>query len=179
MSDKQGKQGRQDGLPRELVWDGAHVSELGITCIADGQEAIVDAEAVAHVDGCEWCAGRLGRVALLSEAVGQAVAGVRSASSRAPARVAAGAWRALSAGIAVAILAGLPAIAHVGHFVAYLTAFVTRGVPVLARGGYALASSDAVARALPAATLAASALLVGLGLMIARSRSGSFERSAS
>ena len=28
-------------LPRELVWDGAHVSELGLTAIADGQEAIV------------------------------------------------------------------------------------------------------------------------------------------
>jgi hypothetical protein len=168
-----------DMLPRELVWDGAHVSELAITAIADGEEAIVEPTAVAHTESCEWCAGRLGRVALLAEAVGHAVANVRTTSSRAPVRAVAGAWRALSAGIAVAVLAGLPAIAHVGHFVSYLMAFFTRGVPVLARGGYALASSDAVTRALPAATLAASALLVVVGSVIARSRSGSFERSAS
>ena len=52
-------------------------------------------------------------------------------------------------------------------------------VPVLARGGFALATSESVTRALPAATLCACTLLVGMGLMIARSRSGSFERSAS
>ncbi|HEY1691808.1 MAG TPA: hypothetical protein VGG39_06585 [Polyangiaceae bacterium] len=178
----EGKHGEQDTLPRELVWDGAHVSELAITAIADGQEAIVERTAVAHTESCDWCAGRLGRVALLAEAVGHAVGAARSTrstSSRAPARTVAGAWRALSAGIAVAVLAGLPAVAHLGHFVSYLMAFFTRGVPVLARGGYALASSDAVTRALPAATLAASALLVVVGSVIARSRSGSFERSAS
>jgi hypothetical protein len=173
-----------DKLPREVVWDGAHVSELTITSIADGQEAIVDASAIAHVESCEWCGGRLGRAALLSEAVGHAVgtvraAGVQRVSSRAPARAAAGAWRALTAGLTVAVLAGLPALAHIGRLFSYLQAFFTRGVPVLARGGFALATSESVTRALPAATLCACTLLVGMGLMIARSRSGSFERSAS
>jgi hypothetical protein len=169
-----------DKLPRELVWDGAHVSDLAITSIADGQEAIVDAAAVTHVHGCEWCGGRLGRTALLAEAVGHAVVEVssRSVSSRAPAR-AAGTWRALAAGLTVAVLAGLPALAHVGHYAAYLSTFFTRGVPALARGGLSLATSESVARALPGATLGAAALLVMMGLMIARSRSGSFERSAS
>lgn len=168
-------------LPRELVWDGAHVSELGLTSIADGQEAIVERAAVEHAHTCEWCAGRLGRVALLSEAVGHAVsnAHLRSTSSRAPARAVAGAWRALTAGMTVALLAGLPMLAHVGRFVAYAKAFFSRGVPVLARDGVALAHSEAVSHALPAASLAASALLVFMGLMIARTRSHSFERSAS
>jgi hypothetical protein len=166
-------------LPRELVWDGAHVSELALTSIADGQESIVEAGAVEHAETCEWCAGRLGRIALLSEAVGHAVVGMRSTSSRAPSRAMAGAWRALAAGLTVALLAGLPALSHLGRFAAYAMAFFKRGVPVLARGGFALANSESVSHALPAVTLGASALLVGMGLMIARSRSRSFERSAS
>jgi len=168
-------------LPRELVWDGAHVSELGLTAIADGETAIVGPGAVEHVDGCEWCAGRLGRLALLAEAVGHAVAQVRpaTASSRPPARVMPKPWRALGAGIAVAVLAGLPALAHLGSFVDYVSAFFTRGVPVIARGGFALATSEPVTSVLPAATLAASALLVGMGLMIAKARSRSVEGSAS
>jgi len=168
-------------LPRELVWEGAHVSDLGLTAIADGETALVDDGAVAHADTCEWCAGRLGRTALLAEAVGHAVAqgGARSVSSRAPARVMPKPWRALGAGMAVALLAGLPALAHLGSFVDYLSAFFTRGVPVLARGGFALATSDAVTSALPAATLMSSALLVVMGLMIAKARSRPVEGSAS
>jgi hypothetical protein len=174
-----------DKLPRELVWEGAHVSDLGLTAIADGETAIVEAGAIAHVEACEWCGGRLGRTALLAEAVGSGVAQVRPAtvSSRPPARVMPKPWRALGAGTAVAMLAGLPALAHLGNFVDYVSAFCTRGVPVIARGGFALATSEPVTSALPAATFAASALLIGMGLMIAkaRSRSGeqSVERSAS
>jgi hypothetical protein len=173
-------------LPREIVWDGPHVSDVALTCIADGQEAIVDAGAVKHVDTCEWCAGRLGRAALLSEAVSagvrQAIAGGASASvapAGSGARLAPRPWRALAAGVMVAILAGLPVLGHLGHFATFLTVFFTRGVPVLARGGLALASSESVRGAVPAATLVASALLVMLGLAIARSRSRSVEGSAS
>jgi hypothetical protein len=168
-------------LPRELVWDGAHVSDLALTALADGETAILEPGAVEHVDACEWCAGRLGRTALLAEAVGHAVTQVKpaSVSSRPPARVMPKPWRALAAGIAVAMLAGLPALAHLGNFVDYVSAFFTRGVPVLARGGVALATSESVTSVLPAATLAASALLVAMGLMIARTRSRSVEGSAS
>jgi hypothetical protein len=158
-------------LPRELVWEGAHVSDLGLTCIADGQEAIVDRDALYHVDACEWCAGRLGRAALLSEAVGRGVAEVvpasRKSPSSVPARVAPKPWRALSAGVVVAVLAGLPVIAHIGHFATMVTTFFTRGVPVLARGGVALASSEPVRSAFPVATLVASLLLVVMGSMVA------------
>jgi len=168
-----------DMLPRELVWDGAHVSELGLMCIADGQSAIVDPRAVEHADACEWCAGKLGRAALLAEAVGTAVATVRPASSRAMARATPRPWRALAAGIAVAMLAGLPALSHLASLGDYVTAFCARGVPVLARGGFALATSESVTRALPGASLVASALLVLMGLMIAKSRSRSVEGSAS
>ena len=166
-------------LPRELVWEGAHVSELALTAIADGQESIVEARAVEHADTCDWCAGRLGRAALLSEAVGHGVRTVRPVSSRAPARATPTPWRALGAGIGVAMLAGLPALAHLGSFIAYVTVFFSRGVPVIARGGFALATSESVRSGLPGATLAASALLVGMGLWIAKARSRPVEGSAS
>jgi hypothetical protein len=166
-------------LPRDLVWDGAHLSDLALTSIADGQATIVDAVAVEHADTCERCAGKLGRAALLSEAVGHAVGQVRPVSSRAPARAMPKPWRALGAGLAVAMLAGLPMLAHLGGFLAYLRVFFARGVPVIARGGFALATSESVTHALPTATLVASALLVVMGLMIAKTRSRSIERSAS
>lgn len=161
---------QDDKLPRELVWDGAHVSDVALTCIADGQENVVDPGAVKHVDACEWCAGRLGRAALLSEAVSaglrqvSAHQAVRAAFSSTPASAAparSGAqpvhrpWRALSAGLLVAMLAGLPVFAHLGHLASFLSVFFTRGVPVLARGGVALATSESVRGALPAATLVA------------------------
>ncbi|MGD0529506.1 MAG: hypothetical protein ABSE49_30490 [Polyangiaceae bacterium] len=168
-------------LPRELVWEGAHVSELGLTALADGETALLDAGAIAHVDTCEWCAGRLGRAALLAEAVGHAVKQVRpaSVSSRAPARAAYKPWRALAGGTFVATLAGLPALAHLGSALDFASAFFSRGVPVIARGGMELVSSEAVTSALPVATLGASALLVMMGLVVAKMRSRSVEGSAS
>jgi hypothetical protein len=162
---------KDEKLPRELVWDGAHVSELGLTAIADGQEAIVESSALSHVDSCDWCAGRLGRTALLSEAVGramtEAVPAERRAVSTPPPRSAAKPWRALSAGLLVALLAGLPVLAHLGRLGAVVAAFFTRGLPALAKGGYALASSDSVRSVWPTATFGASALLVVMGLLVA------------
>lgn len=167
-------------LPRELVWGGAHASELALTAIADGQESIVGWDVLQHVEGCELCAGRLGRVALLSAAVGEAVGRARSSSSRRA--LAPGAhkpWRALAAGLTVSMLAGLPLVGQLGQYAQLVMAFVTRGVPVLARGGLALAASESVSSALPGATLGASALLVVMGLAIARTRSRAVEGSAS
>jgi hypothetical protein len=166
-------------LPRELVWDGAHVSELALTAIADGQEAILARDAIDHADACEWCAGRLGRAALLSAAVGQAVA-----SSRAPARVQAKPWSALVLGVAAALLAALPSLPHLASNVlealSFGRAFSTHGVPVLVRGGFVLANSEGASRALALATVVSAALLVMMGWAIARTRSRvSSERSVS
>jgi hypothetical protein len=169
-------------LPRELVWEGTHVSDVALTAIADGQESIVDKSAVEHAYACDWCSGRLGRVALLAEAAGRAVviADPQPSSSRMRAPVP---WRALAAALVAAAVAGLPMFARIGGLLAWGQMFVRRGLPALARGGMALAATDAVKSALPGVTVAASVLLVLMGLMIARARSraGSVtvERSAS
>jgi hypothetical protein len=173
----------QEKLPREIVWDGAHLSDLGLTCLADGEVDILERDAIAHADACDWCARRLGKTALLAEAVGAGVASVESArSSRAPARAVHRPWQALFAGVVVAMLAGLPMLTHLGRTTSGVMLFFTRGVPVLARGGFALATSHAVKGALPVASVAASLLLVVMGMMVAasaKSRSGAVEGSAS
>jgi hypothetical protein len=176
-------------LPRELVWDGAHVSELGLTAIADGQEAIVQRDAVQHAEACEWCAGRMGRAALLSAAVGGVVAtfparASRTSEARAIERAAPPPWKALATGLTVAVLAALPSLSHLASTLAsvmsYLKLLSTHGVAILARGGVALATNETLARGLPVATVVSSGLLVTMGWAIARSRSGeSFERSMS
>jgi hypothetical protein len=160
----------QEKLPREIVWDGAHLSDLGLTCLADGEVDILEKDAVVHADACDWCARRLGKTALLAEAVGAGVVAVEKARpSRAPARAAHKPWQALFAGVVVAMLAGLPMLMHLGRTTSGIMLFFTRGVPVLARGGFALATSQAVKGALPIASVAASALLVLMGMMIAGS----------
>ena len=175
-------------LPRELVWDGAHVSELGLTAIADGQESIVPADAVAHAHSCDWCVGRLGRTALLASAVAEGVREARPAlaSSQAQGSRAVAApspWRALLLGCTVAVLAAVPSLpqlaSRLGTAVAFGKVLSSHGLPVLVRG-IAMASREDVSRGLQIATMVASVLLVLMGLAIARTRSrASSERSVS
>lgn len=172
-------------LPRELVWDGAHVSELGLTVLADGQESLLDRDAVTHATACDWCAGRMARAALLSAAVGGAVVATQPVRDASAAReTGARPWIALSLGMLVAVLAAVPSLPHLGEtlgaWLATGRVFTTHGIPVLARGGVALASHPSVTRLLPMVSVAASALLVMMGWAIARTRAPmSVERSMS
>jgi hypothetical protein len=173
-------------LPRELLWEGAHVSELALTAIADGQEAILGDGAVEHVEACERCTSRLGRIALVSSTVGEALVhargvGASEASSAtatavgAPrampggsARATAGRpLRALAVGLAVAMLAAVPAVNDILRAPAFASTLAAHAIKALVHLGVALATSHSVSRGLPSATLAASALLSLLGWVIA------------
>jgi hypothetical protein len=143
--------------------------------MADGQESILGDGAVEHVEGCEQCTGRLGRIALTSAAVGEAIVAARrgasgAAGARAPRAPVATQrpWSALALGVAVAVLAAVPTLHQVLRAPAFATTFASHGVKTLVHVGVALATSNAVARGLPPATLAASALLVVMGWVIAR-----------
>jgi len=157
----------KETLPRELVWEGAHLSEVGLAALADGEDAILGGDAVAHVEACERCTGRLVRLALMSSAVGEALVVAKPALARASAP-APRPWRALGVGLVVAVAAAIPTAHDVLRAPAAFAAFATHAAKALARSGVALATSDAVARELPPATFAASALLVLIGWMIAR-----------
>ena len=65
-------------LGRQESWDEGHASELALSCLADGQLDVVDADVRAHVDGCADCTLRMGELALESHAVGAAMAVMRA-----------------------------------------------------------------------------------------------------
>lgn len=58
--------------PRGLVWrpDG-HVSDWVLSALVDGQDELLQEDAVAHADTCEDCATRLGLMASAAFSVGQ------------------------------------------------------------------------------------------------------------
>jgi hypothetical protein len=128
----------------------------------------------------------MGRAALLSSAVGSVIIeqAERKAVSQKRAKPAPAPWKALTLGVAVAVLAAIPSMPHFAGIVVdalgYLKLFSTHGLGVLVRGGVAIATNQTIARGLPAATAVSSVLLVAMGFAIARSRSReTFERSMS
>jgi hypothetical protein len=64
------------------IWDGDHLSELALSCIADAQD-VVDPVARAHAETCADCARRVGEMALESHAVGSALKVARARSREA------------------------------------------------------------------------------------------------
>jgi hypothetical protein len=50
-----------------------HLGDVTLTCIADGELALVPPSALEHLDQCDCCSRRLGEAALLSVATGDAL----------------------------------------------------------------------------------------------------------
>jgi len=66
---------KQPGLTPDLIFEpDGHVSDLCVTCVADGELALVLQPALDHLDACDACCARLGDAALLSVAAGEALA---------------------------------------------------------------------------------------------------------
>lgn len=55
----------------ETMGDDGHANEVAITCLADGEAAILRAEVIAHVEACDACTTRVGSAALLSIQAGE------------------------------------------------------------------------------------------------------------
>lgn len=114
-------------LPEELLWaDGGHASDVVLTALADGEDAIVPEAARRHVHQCVHCTHALGRVALLSVHASEELERVRPVAAelvqpeRAKPRVvvmpdAAPQWRlpwvALAAALVLAALGSVPTLA--------------------------------------------------------------------
>jgi hypothetical protein len=95
-------------LPLELAWQSdGHVTDVVLTAMADGEEAIVPEDALGHVEACEHCTFRLGSEALLSVHVDEEMAALAAA---APATAMVPARKAPKVAIGVAIaVAGIGA----------------------------------------------------------------------
>ncbi|MFT3766647.1 MAG: hypothetical protein QM820_14200 [Minicystis sp.] len=62
------------GLPPDLIFEpDGHVSDLCLTCIADGEINLVPRTALDHLDACDACGARLGEAALASVEAGEAL----------------------------------------------------------------------------------------------------------
>jgi hypothetical protein len=61
-----------DKLSEQETWEGEHLSELALSCLADGQD-VIDPVARVHAESCAECARRVGAMALESYDVGAAL----------------------------------------------------------------------------------------------------------
>lgn len=179
-------------LPNDLMFapDG-HLTELAVTCVADGEVALLPEEALAHLDGCETCGLRLGEAALLSAAAADAlrldparalvtirphvVAEAAPAPRITPAPISSPRSRrppvlAIAAALAVAALTAWPALAEAARALPAWIGGAIRWAPMLVRLAQAWLFGDVSAAAL--AVKGASALLfVVLGIQVARAMS--------
>ena len=74
-------------LPESLCFEvDGHVTDVVVTCLADGETTILPASAMAHVDACNACTARLGTEALLSVSATDALQAAAS-EARAPLRL--------------------------------------------------------------------------------------------
>jgi hypothetical protein len=174
-------------LPDDLVWDApeggdrpgeAHLSELALTAIADGEEALLPEVARDHVERCEACAMKLGDAAMLSSAIGDAlravphvphampsVAPAKVESVRPKARVPRG---AIAIGLALAVIGAVPMMLDLPALVSDLGFYLSHGVPVLFRGGVSLARAGVFSAAVPVLTAMSACVLVIASIVLMR-----------
>jgi len=76
-------------LAPDIAWEpSGHLSEIALTALADGEEALLDAAMHGHLGSCEACAVRLGEAAMRSAEVADVLSALPStARAEAPASV--------------------------------------------------------------------------------------------
>lgn len=186
-----------EGLGPELSFEpDGHLTELCLTCLSDGELALVPPEALAHLDACEPCARRLGEAALLSVATGEALrssppaAASLALGSPAPgaAAVPAGAAAprrirrplpvvAIAAALLVATLTAGPALLEAARELPRAVSGVVGLLLFAARVGSTLlrASSSGAGPLLVKCVSAVVFVVLGLRVARARSRAGAWQ----
>lgn len=153
-------------LPLELVFDGGHLTDIGIATLADGESMLVAAEVREHAHTCPRCAALLRDQALHSVALGEllratstegAAASVAHQPDRQPIP-----WFTVGIGVALSMLGVI--LGSFGSTTTLLDRFRdTRGlVTALARAVRAALLADLP----PSVTFATAALMVGFALFV-------------
>jgi len=151
-------------LPDDVLWaDGGHASDVVLTAIADGQNAIVPTTVRAHIEQCTSCMQHLGNAALLSLHTGRELAAPAEyqkqlATARRPLP-----RLAIALGLAVAAIGLLPEVSSLKHF-------LVDDVPLLARGATTVGGGlvDQPGSAGLILTYGTSVLLVAMGFVLVR-----------
>ncbi|MEP7121735.1 MAG: hypothetical protein ABJE95_12525 [Byssovorax sp.] len=74
-----------DRIPESECFEAdGHVTDVVVTCLADGETAIIPPAATAHVDACDACTARLGIEALFSVGASTALLASATSESRPP-----------------------------------------------------------------------------------------------
>lgn len=77
-----------DRIPESECFErDGHVTDVVVTCLADGESAILPPAAEAHVDACDACTARVGIEALFSVGASSALLAAAPREASAPARI--------------------------------------------------------------------------------------------
>lgn len=127
-------------LSLELTFEpDGHLTDVALTALADGQDAIVPEHASKHLDECQQCVWRLGELALLAVDVGMVLREVPTQQQ--PRAQAVFPVYALAAALAVALVGAIPLLAHAWAELVSTAAVIVRIAPHLARSAAALAQA--------------------------------------
>ncbi|WP_433930249.1 hypothetical protein AB3662_40360 [Sorangium cellulosum] len=162
-----------DKLSLDLVWqpDG-HLTDIALTTLGDGEEAILPGGAAAHVARCQICSSALGRTALLSLRAGEmlrahaAPSGAgEPAAPRAPLPI-----PAIAFALALSALGAAPSLVVGAGGLRERLAALWHACAVVVRTGCAVAGSGALSGWLTALPWLSAALLVVVGVGVAWTR---------
>ena len=145
-------------LADDLVWEGEHLSEIALTALGDGQDAIVPKKARDHAASCEACGALMGHAAIASMQVGHALKAPlpEIATERAPVP-----WLAMIGAMIVAILGSAPSLLETPRALVHQAPVALHAANALLRG---LAGGLG-----PVVNFGCAALLILAGAMVARS----------
>lgn len=156
-----------DKLSEEEAWDGQHLSELALSCVADGQD-VLDPVARVHVESCAECTLRLGALALESYDVGGALRLAKRLSAQAEAAPRRFPTLLVAAAALVAAVCGAPALVEGLPRVAGWVLAAPRAVPILTSSFVALTKVLAAGPSGVAVSLASASALALVGFAVSR-----------
>lgn len=166
-----------DKLSLDLVWQAdGHLTEVALTVLGDGEEALLPESAPAHAAGCLRCSAGLGHAALLSLRTGEALrdrppvaAPVRSARPvRAAAQPAQLPLPAILAALSISALGATPSLVIGAGRMTETVSGIRHSCSVVVRTGRAVVESGALTGWLTLLTWVSAALLMIVGFGVAR-----------
>jgi hypothetical protein len=163
-------------LPIELVWtEEGHLSEVAMTAIADGEEAILPRDAFGHLGLCEACAAGVEGAASLSIAVSRAFSDPAPVETTEAVKVLIPfPARAAALAVVVGALATVPNLVAIYGWVGRMWWALREGTPILTR--QAVTFLPRAWSWLPVMSLTAAMLLLLVGFSVARLAPRAIER---
>jgi hypothetical protein len=145
-------------LEKELVWDEAgHLSEIAKSALADGQDAILPPDALAHFAECQPCVEGVGQAALLSAQMSAALAVERVPERSSP-------WIPIAAALVIAALSAIPMLSTARVWLALTASFVPHASRLLGRAVLDVAAHGFA----PMLYFASTSVLLAMGFAVAR-----------